>query len=170
VTIRSVASLIIFGASTLLSGQDLPKVLQGKWVVRRVIPTSTISCWGQEEAEKLIGSTIEYTPDVLRWGKTEVKQPAVEVRTVTAEHYAEEYSGGVNDSQVSFRQLGIRAPRALEITIKHPPAEITGTTIEIPGDDVLIKAQNTIVFSVCNVYFEATRVSQKSGSGVPKQQ
>ena len=46
----------------------------------------------------------------------------------------------------------------------HEPANITGATIEIPGDDVLIKDKNTIIFSVCNVYYEARRRPVSSGN------
>ena len=63
----------------------------------------------------------------------------------------------MNDSQVTFRQLGIKAPTAMEIEIRHPEAHITGATIEIPGDVILVKNKNTIIFSVCNLYFEAKR-------------
>jgi hypothetical protein len=44
------------------------------------------------------------------------------------------------------------------VSIEHPPAEITRATTEIPGDLLLLKNRNTIVFSVCNVYFEAKRL------------
>ena len=63
-----------------------------------------------------------------------------------------------NGSQVSFHQLGIAAKSAREISIHHAPANISGATVEIPGDSVLVKDSDTIVFSVCNIYFEAKRV------------
>ncbi len=47
--------------------QDIPTVLQGKWIVSRIIPTRTITCWDQKQAEKLIGTEIDYTADSLRW-------------------------------------------------------------------------------------------------------
>jgi hypothetical protein len=64
----------------------------------------------------------------------------------------------VNGSQVSFRQLGISASETKQVSIEHPPAEITKATTEIPGDLLLLKNRNTIIFSVCNVYFEAKRL------------
>ena len=45
------------------------------------------------------------------------------------------------------------------MSISHQPAEITKTTTEIPGDEVLLKNNDTIVFSVCSLYFEAKRLS-----------
>jgi hypothetical protein len=56
----------------------------------------------------------------------------------------------------TFKALGIRSARTTEIKIEHPPIDITGGTIEIPGD-VLIKDARTIVFPVCGVFFEAVR-------------
>jgi hypothetical protein len=63
----------------------------------------------------------------------------------------------VNGSQVSFRQLGMKVLETKQVSINHAPAKITGATTEIPGDDVLLKNRNAIVFSVCNVYFEAKK-------------
>jgi hypothetical protein len=48
------------------------------------------------------------------------------------------------------------------VTIHHPDAAITGATTEIPGDEVLLKSTNQIIFAVCNVYFEATRLPAKA--------
>jgi hypothetical protein len=78
---------------------------------------------------------------------------------VTADQFSlENSSPSSNGSQVSFHQLGIVAAKALEISIHHEPANITKATVEIPGDSVLVKNSNTIIFSVCNTYFEATRI------------
>ncbi len=65
--------------------------------------------------------------------------------------------GGANDSNVSFKQLGIATPRATQITIEHPDANVTGGTTEIPGDVVILRDSNPLVFSVCNLYFLAER-------------
>lgn len=87
-----------------------------------------------------------------------VRNPKVVVRVITAEQYEREYSSpSVNGTQVSFRQLGISAPEVKQVTVDHAPADITTATTEIPGDVVLLKNRNTIIFSVCNVYFEAER-------------
>ena len=76
------------------------------------------------------------------------------------QQFREEYSGqGAHNSQASFRQLGITTAKVKQVTIKHPPADITGGTTEIPGDVVLLKDHSTIILSVCNVYFEAKRLS-----------
>ena len=82
---------------------------------------------------------------------------------VSAEQFHDEYSGtGSNSSQITFRQLGITAKQVLLISIHHHSANITGETNEIPGDEVLVKNKDTIIFAACNAYFEAKWVSTKS--------
>jgi hypothetical protein len=145
-------------AAMSLTAQEIPAQLRGRWVVKRELPTSTICCWGEKEAQDLIGTEIEYTADSFRWKNTVTPHPTVQVTVLSAQQFHDRYSGGgANDSQVNFRQLGIRAPQATLVILGHEPADLTGATIEIPGDEVLIKDKNTIVFSVCNVYFEAKR-------------
>jgi hypothetical protein len=148
-------------AAGVLNAQNIPKELVGKWLIRRELPTRTICCWGEKEAQAIIGTEIEYTANSFRWKDVKVKNPKVELTIVTAEQFERDTSSpSVNGSQVSFRQLGIKALEAKQISIGHSPAQITGATTEIPGDLVLLKNHNKIVFSVCNVYFEATRLRQ----------
>lgn len=151
-----------FGAFGADPAQPIPKELWGIWTVQRDIPTTTISCWGEEDARKLIGTQIEYSPRLFRWSDVATRDPIAKVTIVTAQQFHDENSGGESDSQVTFKQLGIKSSSVTEVAINHPPANITGATIEIPGDDVLIKARDKIVFSVCNVYFEADRVIAKA--------
>jgi len=151
-------SLVLLAGSAATE-QNIPQELVGKWLIQRELPTRTISCWGEKEAKAIIGSEIEYTADSFRWKRLVVKHPTVEVHVVSAEQFERDNSSpSVNGSQVSFRQLGINAPETKQVRIEHQPAEITKTTTEIPGDLLLLKNRNTIVFSVCNVYFEAKRL------------
>ena len=77
---------------------------------------------------------------------------------MTAQQFHDEDSGGGSDnSQVTFAQLGIKTDHVLVIKISHPDAGITGANSEIPGDTVLSRDKNTIIFSVCNIYFEIKR-------------
>lgn len=145
-------------ASASLVAQEIPVQLRGRWVVTRDLLTSTICCWGEKESKELIGTEIEYIPDSFRWKNIVTTHPSVQIKVISAQQFHDNNSGGsVNSSQVNFQQLGIRALRITQITLGHEPANITGGTIEIPGDEVLLKNKNTIVFSVCNVYFEAKR-------------
>lgn len=142
--------------------QTIPEDIWGKWVVGREIPTTAISCWSEAEAKKLIGTEIEYSRDVFRWKNVVTNHPVAETRMISAEEFHNENSGkGSNSSRVTFNQLGIQAKQVMQVSIQHAPAEITGGTIEIPGDEVLVENKNTIIVAACNVYFEAKRVPTK---------
>ncbi len=136
--------------------QQIPQQLWGKWAVKRLIPTTTISCWGNEDAKIVVGTEIEYSAKTFRWKDVVTNNATAKVKTITADEFYRENSG--SGSRVSFQQLGIPAKETVEISIQHPPAEIIRGTVEIPGDSVLIKDKNTIVFPACGLYFEAERV------------
>lgn len=156
---KTLSLAIALGLVPIAPAQTITQALWGKWTVRRILPTTTISCWGSEEAKNLIGTELEYSSRLFRWGKVLTKNPSVKITTITASQFHDEYSGGgANDSQVTFQQLEIKEDKIIQVEITHPAASITGATIEIPGDRVLLKDQNTIVFSVCNIYFEAKRI------------
>jgi hypothetical protein len=158
-----IAFCLLIGLSStaaIASAQTVPKEVWGKWVVRRELPTTTISCWGEPEARKIIGSEIEYSEKVFRWNSIITNDPVAESKIITAQQFHDENSGGsVNSSQVDFRQLGIKQARTTEIRIQHTDAHISAATNEIPGDNILMKDTNTIVLSICNIFFEAKRVS-----------
>jgi len=142
--------------------ETIPEEIWGKWVVSRIIPTETITCWNEADAKKLIGTEILYSREVFRWKDIVSDHPLAETRMISAEQFNTDYSGqGSNSSQVSFNELGVQAQQAMQISIHHAPEKITGATIEIPGDEVLVKDKDTIIFSACNVYFEAKRVTTK---------
>ncbi|ABF42569.1 hypothetical protein Acid345_3568 [Candidatus Koribacter versatilis Ellin345] len=156
----TLAFLILSGA--LLTAQQVPATLQGKWVVKRELPTRTISCWGEKEAQQVIGTEIEYTEDSFRWKDHTIHHPKITVRRLTGDQYHDEYSSPASDgSQVDFTQLGIKSATAEQIEFGHPPAHVVSESSEIPGDVVLIKHHDAIVFSVCNVYFEAERAQPR---------
>jgi hypothetical protein len=92
---------------------------------------------------------------VFHWKNTRTKNPTTTARTLTAQQFHDENSGGgSNSSQVTFAQLGIKTDHVLEVKISHPDAGSIGATGEIPGDTVLSRDKNTIIFSVYNIYFE----------------
>ena len=149
---------LLVGAAVTTSAQDIPKEIWGKWTIRRILPTRTISCWGYPEAKKMLGTEIEYSAQSFRWKDRVIKNPVVETKIVSADQYHDDLSGhGTGSSQIDFGQLGIKTASAQWITIEHPPADITAATTEIPGDDVLVKNPATIIVSACNIYFEAKR-------------
>lgn len=136
----------------------MPEALVGTWVVTREVPTRTISCWSREDSRKLIRSELQYSDKIFRWDKTTIEKPVVEVRTVTAQEFHDENSSaGPHGAEITLQELGINSDSVTEIAIKHSPGHLFTETTEIPGDDVVVKDPGTIVFSVCNVYFEAKR-------------
>jgi hypothetical protein len=152
--------ILALGLGRTAVAQTIPKELCGTWTIRRELPTRAISCWGEKEAKKLIGTELEYSAQLFRWNKVMTRNPGAETTIITAQRFHDENSGGgANDSQVTFMQLGIKEEKAVQVVIRHPHASITGATIEIPGDSVLLKDKDTIIFSVCNVYFEAKRTA-----------
>jgi len=149
---------LFLGLGLIAPAQTIPRNLWGKWTVQRELPARTVSCWGEKEAKTLIGTDLEYSSEFFRWNKVVTKNPTAEIATITALQFHDENSGrGSNSSQITLRQLGITKEKVVQIVIRHPAANIIEGTVEIPGDRVIVKDQNTIVFSVCNVYFEANR-------------
>ncbi|HVN94776.1 MAG TPA: hypothetical protein VMT38_13840 [Terracidiphilus sp.] len=148
-----------------VTAQDIPQQLHGKWLIKRIVPTTTISCWSFKEAQRIVGTEIDYSANRLRWKDRVASDPLVEVSELSAVEFQQEYSGGgANDSQVNFGQLGIRSHSVTRIKLTHPDIKPIWGSYEIPGEEVLVKDKNTIIFSVCNVYFEARRESVSRAS------
>ncbi len=148
------AALILISASTL-TAESMPSRLQGSWRITRVLPTTNNACWGKQQAEPLLGSTLTYRDDSLRWRGGSVPLDEIITRTVTDDLFKKENSG--SDNPASFAQLGIHEHTVTEVDLQHEDADITGATTEVPGDSVLLAGPNRIVVSACGVYFEATR-------------
>ncbi len=142
-----------------LSAEPLPGRLQGTWRITRLLPTSNTACWGRQQAEPLLGSTLTYRDDSLRWRGGSVPLDDITTRTVTEDGFRKENGG---DSPASFAQLGIRAHAVMEVDLQHEDADITGATTEVPGDSVLLAGPHRIVVGACGVYFEATRSSSSA--------
>jgi uncharacterized protein YecT (DUF1311 family) len=136
----------------------MPAELLGSWTVVKTLPTKTISCWGESDAQALIGTQIVYGADSFQWKDSVAKNPRVTKTVVTAKDFELNNSGGgANDSSVSFKQLGIKEQRATQFSIDHADANITGGTTEVPGDVVLLRDPTHLIFSVCNLYFLAEK-------------
>ena len=152
----AVLTLPVLLASSL-AAEPLPGRLQGTWRITRVLPTANTACWGHEQAQPLVGSTLTYSHDALRWRGGSVPTNDITTRTVTAAEFIKENAG--SEGSASFSQLGIHANAVLEVDLQHEDMDITGATTEVPGDSVLLAGPNRIVVSACGVFFEATRSS-----------
>lgn len=137
--------------STSLAAESLPSRLQGTWRITRVLPTSNTACWGREQAEPLVGSTLTYREDSLRWRGGSVPLNDIVIRNVSAHQFSQE------NNDAKFGELGIRANSITEVDLQHEDMDITGATTEVPGDSVLLAGPNRIVVQACGVFFEAMR-------------
>lgn len=141
-------------AATDISAEPLPPRLAGTWRITRVLPTTNVACWDREHAAPLLGSTLTYRENMMRWRGGEVELEGITTRTLTGDQFSKENQG---QTPASFSQLGIRTQKVLEVDFQHEDADITGSTTEVPGDSVLVVSPSRIVVSACGVYFEATR-------------
>ena len=144
---------------------QVPDELRGEWIVRKELPPHTVSCWGEKEAHALLGTKIEYRTTTLRWQKITVKVLESATRTVSAQEWADDNDGHDEYSHANLRQLGIKDSQVKQITIDYAdpyPGDTTKVTSELPGGgEILLKSRNQIVFSVCNVFFEADRITTR---------
>ena len=145
-------------AAAVAATGTMPAELLGSWTVVKTLPTKTISCWGEADAQAVIGTQVIYGADSFQWKDSVAKNPRVTKTVITAKDFELNNSGGgANDSSVSFKQLGIKEQRATQFSIDHADANLTGGTSEIPGDVVLLRDPTHLVFSVCNLYFLAEK-------------
>lgn len=137
----------------------IPKDLLGNWRVSKIVPTQTAGCWDQQQAQSLIGGTINYSADGLSWNGTVLRSEGAAISTVNAQEFVKDNSG--SSSYLDFATLGLSTPSVLRVAFQHPDAFIKGITDQgsdgVPGDNVLIKDHNTLILSLCNVWFEVQR-------------
>ena len=154
---RSLLAAAVCVVSLSIAAEPLPSRLAGTWKITRVLPTKNTPCWDASQAAPLVGSTLEYRDDAMRWRGGEVPLQGVGTRSVSAAEFRKENSS--LGEAPAFAELGIHAQRITEVDLQHEDADITGSTTEVPGDSVLIAAPNRIVVSACGVFFEATRAA-----------
>ncbi|MBV8212447.1 MAG: DUF1311 domain-containing protein [Verrucomicrobia bacterium] len=140
-------------------GGKIPQELLGKWTIRKVLPTDTTTCLDSKQAQTFIGTEIEYRADSFRWKTTTVRSSGSSTNLIGAQEFAQDNSG--SRSHVDFTQLGIVASAVEQITINHPDVKIAelsqSGSATVPGESVLVEGPNTIIFDMCNTYFEARR-------------
>lgn len=138
---------------------QIPQELLGKWIIRKVIPTDTVTCLDSKQAQTLIGTEIEYRADGFRWKNTTVRSSGTSTNMIGAQEFAQTNSG--SQSHVDFNQLGIAVSAVKQITISHPAVTIGELSPSgsgaMPGENVLVEAPNTMIFEICSTYFEVQR-------------
>jgi hypothetical protein len=144
-------ALVATTLAATTSSEPLPSQLAGTWRITRVLPTKNTACWSDEQARPLVGSTLTYHANAMRWRGGQVPLEDISTRQVTDREFRKENAGA------DFEQLGIHSPTVLEVDLQHEDADITGASTEVPGDSVLLAGPERIVVSACGIYFEATR-------------
>jgi hypothetical protein len=142
------------------TAEQLPPALRGSWRIERILPTANSGCWTHEQAESLVGSTLTYSQNEMRWRGGVVALDDIFTREVSASEFRHENTGP--QQPASFEQIGVRADAVTEVDMQHPDAAVLPASTEIPGDLVLMVAPDRIVVSACGVYFEATRLGSRT--------
>lgn len=154
------------GVVNTANAEQLPAALRGTWRVTRILPTTNTACWTPEDARSLVGSTLSYSQNWMRWRGGVVVLQDIDTRRVSAEGFRKENDGGAEPA--SFEQIGVRAPALTDVDLQHEDADVLPASTEIPGDSVLMVAPNRIVVSACGVYYEATRAGSRANSRVQR--
>jgi len=139
---------------------SLPRSLAGTWRITRVLPTTNRPCWSRKDAQPLLGSTLTYRPNSMRWRGGEVPLTDVSIRQLTDKEFREENSGP--QSPANFSQLGIHTRTVTEVDLQHEDSDVLPASTAVPGDSVLLVAPNRIVVNACGIYFEATRAASST--------
>ena len=137
----------------------IPQELLGKWIVRKVVVTDTVGCLDSKQTQALLGAEIEYRTDSFRWKTTNVQSSGSSTNLIGAQEFAQGNSG--SGSHLDFNQLGIAASAVEQVTINHPNVKLAelsqSGSAAVPGESVLVEGPNTMIFDVCNTFFEARR-------------
>lgn len=139
---------------------SLPRSLAGTWRITRILPTTNSGCWTRQQAQPLLGTTLTYRSNLLRWHDGQIEVTDVSLRNLTNEEFREENAGP--RSPADFAQLGIHARSVTEVDMQHEDSDVLPASTAVPGDSVLLAGPNRIVVSACGVYFEATRAASST--------
>lgn len=156
------AALFVAVFASMISvarAEQLPASLRGTWRIARILPTTNSSCWTREQARSLVGTTLTYSQNAMRWRGGVVPLEDIYTRQVAAEEFRKENAGV---QPASFAQLGVRAADLVEVDMQHEDAAVLPASTEVPGDAVLMVAPDRIVVSACGVYYEATRLGSRA--------
>lgn len=152
--------LMLAMASASMAGQylgSLPRSLAGSWRITRILPTTNSTCWTRQQAQPLLGTTITYRSDLLRWHGGQIEVTDVSLREITDAEFRQENAGP--ETPATFAQLGIHTSKVTEVDMQHEDSDVLPASTAVPGDSVLLAGPNRIVLSSCGIYFEAKRAA-----------
>jgi hypothetical protein len=142
-------------------GTPVPQELLGRWTVRRYFPIDGVTCWDDRQAKAVVGTVLEYRSDGFSWNGKTMRSLGTTTSTIKAQTFAEDNAGGSGGGAVSFAKLGIVAPAVTQIDIRHPDAMVynkgSDCCSSVPGETMLKKSPDTLIFSLCGIFYEAVR-------------
>jgi hypothetical protein len=139
------------------AAQAMPASLAGTWKIVKILPTRNPTCWGQDRARTLVGSTLRYGASAMMWQGGTVPVPDTVSRTLSRRKFMDEY-------KVDLSELGIGAPSVLEFDLQHEDADVTGATTEVPGDTIVLAGPGRIIVSACGVFYSAVKLGKPMGA------
>ncbi len=125
---------------------QMPKELGGCWQTTKALQTSNVRSLTPVEANTFLGRKLLFSPALARSGGTSLQSPQYYVRKVAAADFADAFG-------IAFRDIGILEKSAVEIDIYREKNQLT----EFPGNLVLIKNSQSILWNWRGVFFEASR-------------
>src|SRR5580698_4239281 len=119
ITAPALLLLMLAGVTTSTAQYlgSLPRSLAGTWRITRILPTTNIGCWSRQQAQPLLGTTLTYRSDLLRWHGGQIPVTDISLRDLTNQEFREENSGATTPA--NFAQLGIHAEKVTEVDMQH---------------------------------------------------
>ena len=120
--------------------------IEGKWLVKKYLPTNNIVALSQDEVDELIGTNIIYSKSCVSTKNLTIKSPIYSCKIMTYEKFQNEFAG------FPLTDLDISSSKILLITIDNS----TQDAPEFFGDTIL-KDGNKVLIEFKGVYFLLSR-------------
>jgi len=143
-----VAVLALFAIP--IAQAQLPKDLAGCWLTTQILRTANVQTMGPAEAHSFIGRKLIFSASTARSGSTVLRSPEYYVRQVKGSDFADAF-------QIRLEDIGIPTDSATEVDIYREKSQLT----EFPGNLLLLKDKETLVWNWRGTFFEAKRCSNK---------
>lgn len=130
------------------SSTEEKKDYYGEWSVAKVLAYGSVGTYSKEDAEKLMGKTLNFSADEAKIftdkpsdTATIIKKPSYKKDTISGSDFLANF-------RMSFDKLGISADLVTEIAISDPDGGVYM---------LLIKDSDTMILAVGGTYFELVR-------------
>ncbi len=147
----TLSAAVLASALAVLAGPNMawaqmPKELGGCWQTTRVLQTSNVQSLTPAAARAFLGRKLKFSPSLARSGDAVLQLPQYYVRQVKAADFADAFA-------IPLKDIGITENSALEVDIYREKNQLT----EFPGNLVLLKNKQSILWNWRGVFFEAKR-------------